>query len=152
MLEQKEIEEIPVAAEVLSEEVKSDTKEEQDKQPENLDAALEASTEVAKVEDSEEKTASNPLEIIRTAKNKYQFVGDIAPKKEETQEEKDKLALALTNGLPETFEDELFDWPEDEDLDPVYREIFEKLQKKENRLKDLEGALAKKDNELVVRA
>jgi len=36
---------------------------------------------------------------------------------------------ALTSGLPETFEDEMFDWPED--VDPIYREIFDKLKKKE---------------------
>jgi len=127
-LEPKEIDEIPVA-EISIEE----SKEEQDKKPENLE-----STEIFKVENLEktetekkdESESPKPLEIIRTAKNKYQFIGDIAPAKEENQ--KDKLALALNSGLPETFEDELFDWPED--VDPVYREIFDKLKKKEERL------------------
>jgi hypothetical protein len=36
---------------------------------------------------------------------------------------------ALNEGMPDTFEDELFEWPED--VDPKYREIFDKLKKKE---------------------
>lgn len=57
---------------------------------------------------------------------------------------------ALTSGLPETFEDEMFDWPED--VDPIYREIFDKLKKKEQRLNELSETLAKKDTELAARA
>jgi len=36
---------------------------------------------------------------------------------------------ALMSGLPATFEDEIFEWPED--VDPIFREIFDKLKKKE---------------------
>lgn len=57
---------------------------------------------------------------------------------------------ALNEGMPDTFEDELFEWPED--VDPKYREIFDKLKKKEQRLNELSETLAKKDGELAVRA
>ena len=56
----------------------------------------------------------------------------------------------VSNGLPETFEDELFEWPAD--IDPIYREIFDKLKKKEERLNELADNLAKKDTELATRA
>ena len=52
--------------------------------------------------------------------------------------------------MPETFEDELFKWPED--VDPKYIAIFEKLKKKDERLNELATTLAKKDNELVDKA
>ena len=56
----------------------------------------------------------------------------------------------MTKGLPETFEDELFEWPEE--VDPMYREIFDKLKKKEERLNALAETLAKKDGELAQKA
>jgi len=66
----------------VTEEVKVEKSEEQDKKPEN-----EASAEVAKVEGSESKEtdekkndeAPKPDELIQTALNKYYFVGDKPP-------------------------------------------------------------------------